>query len=119
MSWKLREELRRRGRGDATAVFKEPDLQGKKDGALFKALSREHVGCVLVTWDNSMPQAHSAELDHFGITLAVVNQDAFDGLPAEEEAYYRDTVHRWLHVIERQAEGERRRYSPWGHAAIA
>lgn len=115
INWKLSAELQRRGRADATGVVPE-NLAGMKDAALFKALAA-HEPFVLVTWDNKMFNAHAAELDYHGTTVAMVDERWFkqQGLSAaEQEPYIRDVVHRWLHRIERLAPGSWRIYSPTG-----
>jgi hypothetical protein len=112
INWKLMYELRRRGRTDATALVPEK-IDGKKDGALFKALAKEYEPCVLVTYDNRMLGVHRAEIEHHGSTIAVVNEAAFKASGSSDvEAYIRDVVHRWLHRIEIQRPGIHRIYSP-------
>lgn len=110
--------LQGRGRRDALAVGEPTNphgLKDLKDGALFKAVARDWEPCVLATWDNRMPVAHRAELDHHGITLAVVDERWFKRkgrTDDEQEAYIRDVLHRWLHRIEIMAPGARRYFSP-------
>lgn len=107
-------ELRRRGRTDATAVYCEK-IDGKKDGALFKALAARYEPCVLVTYDNKMRRVHEVELAHHGTTLAVISEAAFKtGGVEDAETFIRDVVHRWLHRMERQPPGTARRYSQAG-----
>lgn len=114
INWKLSLELRRRGRRDATAV-RPLGFEDLKDAALFKALAADHEPFVLVTWDNRMPRVHAAELEHHGTTLAVVDSAARLRTELSEEHYYRDVVHRWLHIIERQAAGSCRTYRLSSH----
>ena len=107
-------ELQRRGRTDATAVYCEK-IDGKKDGALFKALAAKFEPCVLVTFDNKMRNVHKTELAHHETTLAVVSEAAFRASDVEDaETFIRDVVHRWLHRIERQPAATARRYSRTG-----
>src|SRR4051794_3632152 len=73
INWKLAKELRRRGYRDATSNS-ELQLLGKKDGAVIKALAEHHEPCVLVAWDNKIVKSHAAELQHFGLTVAVVDK---------------------------------------------
>jgi hypothetical protein len=116
MDWKLAQQLHGRGRADATAVIPE-GLKESKDGALVKRLALDYEPFVLVTWDNRMPLAHRAELEHHGTTLAIVDEAWFkrSGRPdSEQRRYIRDVVHRWLHRIEVLSPGERRYYSPVG-----
>lgn len=115
INWKLKGELHRRGRPDATAVLSE-GIDGSKDGALFKALAQgDYEPFVLVTYDNKMLTVHAAEIGHHSTTIAVVDERWFkqSGRPdSDQEPYIRDVVHRWLHRIEIQTPGELRIYSP-------
>lgn len=114
INWKLSRELQKRGRADATAVRQEK-IDGRKDGALFKALAAGFEPYVLVTYDNKMLRAHKAEIAHHNVTVAVVDEAAFLRSGAiNPEAYQRDVVHRWLHLIEVQAAGTQRSYSLTG-----
>ncbi len=107
-------ELQRRGRTDATALVPEK-IDGKKDGALFKALAKDYEPCVLVTYDNKMLHVHRAEIEHHGNTIAVVNEAAFIASGGTNvEAYIRDVVHRWLHRMEAQRPSTYRIYSRTG-----
>jgi hypothetical protein len=99
--WKLAHELRKRGRLDATALRLD-GVEDRKDGALFKALAADYEPCVLVTFDNKMRFAHAAELEHFGITLAVINSKGLADWHGADVTYIRNGVHRWLHLIEVQ-----------------
>lgn len=82
IGWKLSTQLFSRGRDDATSV-RQQGLLESKDGALLKALAAAYEPFVLVTWDNKMPIAHAAELDHHRTTLVVVDERWFKraGLP--------------------------------------
>lgn len=107
-------ELRGRGRPDATAA-KTEGIDGRKDGALFKILGRDYEPYVLVTYDNKMPTVHAAEIAHHQTTVALVSEAAFQRTDSSDpEPYIRDVIHRWLHRIERQPAGSKRRYSPSG-----
>jgi len=109
INWKLAKELRCRGLRKASSN-KELELLGKKDGELIKALAEQHEPCVLVAWDNKMHLSHAQALDHFGLTLAVVDKHADRGVLTEEE-YYREVIHRWAHRMAFQGEGTVMRYS--------
>ena len=109
INWKLAKELRRRGLRNASSN-KELELVEKKDGALIKALAAEHEPCVLVAWDNKMHLSHAQALNHFGLTLAVIDKYAKRGDLSEEE-YYREVIHRWAHRIVLQKPGSIVRYS--------
>jgi hypothetical protein len=114
INWKLAAELRRRGRMDATAIYIEK-IDGKKDGALLKALATGYEPCILVTWDNKLSKVHSAEIEHHGNTIAVVDRAAYEARwTGDKESYVRDVVHRWLHKMEVQPRGTARRYSSSG-----
>jgi hypothetical protein len=110
MNWKLAKELRCRGMRNASSN-RELGLLGKKDGALIKALAEKHEPCILVAWDNKMYLSHAQALDHFDLTLAVVDQDAKRGDLTEEE-YYREVIHRWAHRMAQQRPGTVMKYSP-------
>jgi hypothetical protein len=116
MNWKLTLELRQRGFRDA-ASNRQLDLLGLKDGQLIKRLATEHEPCVLVVWDNKLPESHRRELDHFKLTVAVIDKRrGRDGkMPAErlgltEEEYYRAVIHRHAHQMARQLPGSIYRY---------
>lgn len=110
INWRLMYELRRRGRSETTALRQE-GIDGSKDGAVLKQL-KPLEPCVLVTWDSKMEYVHAAELEHHGVTLAVVDRGPLKrGIwVADEEAYVRDVVHRRLHRIELQAARTVQRY---------
>lgn len=109
INWKLAKELCRRGLRKTISVF-DLNLNGKVDGQVIKALAEEHEPCVLVTWDNKMHLSHAQTLDHFDLTLAVVDGNAKRGDLTEEE-YYREVIHRWAHRIVFQDEGTVMKYS--------
>lgn len=116
ITYKLSYELTKRGK-HATAVHLA-GFDGKKDGALFKALV-EFEPFVLVTWDNKMPFVHARELEHHRTTLAVVSRSAYyqaQHLYGDEVTFIRDVVHRWAHVIETQIPNTVRRY---GHRSVS
>jgi hypothetical protein len=96
---------------------KELDLLGKKDGALLKAPAEQHEPCVLVAWDNKMHLSHAQTLDHFELTLAIIDKHAKRGGLTEEE-YYREVIHRWAHRISFQRPGDVVRYSPARSAKV-
>jgi hypothetical protein len=108
--WKLAHELRKRGRLDATALKLE-HIEDLKDGGVFKVLAADYEPCVLVTFDNKMRHAHAAELKHHGVTLAVVNSSRLKDWDGTDVTYIRNSVHRWLHLIEVQAQGTTVLYS--------
>jgi hypothetical protein len=116
INWKLARELCRRGLRKSTSVFKL-GLDKKVDGQVIKALAEQHEPCVFVTWDNKMHLSHAQALDHFELTLAVIDQKAKRGDLSEEE-YYREVIHRWAHRIIFQKPGTVVKYSPARSAPI-
>jgi hypothetical protein len=116
INWKLAKELRRRGLRK-TSSNKELGLLEKQDGQLIKALAEEHEPCVLVAWDNKMHLSHAHTLDHFDMTLAVIDKYAKRGDLTEEE-YYREVIHRWAHRMVFQKPGTVVKYSPARSARI-
>jgi hypothetical protein len=118
MNWKLTLELRQRGFPDATSN-RQLGLLTLKDGQLIKALASDHEPCVLIAWDKKLHIAHRRELDHFNLTLAVIDRRiGRDGLtPARrlgltDEEYYRTVIHRQAHQMAVQAQGSIWRYRP-------
>ena len=110
---RLAPELNARGR-NATSVYTE-ELSGTLDPDLIRALAVEHGReVVLVTANESMPIEHEAVLAETGLTLAVIDGRHEDD--PHQDAWKRETVHRWAHVREKQEAGTIRRYSPRGHA---
>lgn len=118
MNWKLTLELRQRGFPDATSNRQE-GLLGLKDGQVIKRLATDYEPCVLVAWDNKLPESHGQTLRHFGLTVAVIDKrEGRDGLtPAQrlgltEEEYYRTVVHRQAHRMAKQEQGTIYAYRP-------
>lgn len=105
---RLATELNCRGR-NALSVYAD-EKKGTLDGDLLSLLyERFGQDVVLVTANESMPIEHEAVLTATGIALAVVDGDHGD-IP--QEAWKRETVHRWAHLMESQEPGLWRRYSP-------
>ena len=102
------------GRGyNATSVYAQ-GIRGTLDPDLIALLPERYGDCVvLVTANESMPIEHAGELREAGLTVAVI-----DGRHEQthQEAWKRDTVHRWAHTMRDQAHGTIRRYSPKNHA---
>lgn len=80
------------------------------DGELIKTLAENHEPCTLIAWDNKMHLSHAETLDHFGLTLAVVDKYADRGGLTDEE-YYREVIHRWAHRMTNQSAGTVFKYS--------
>ncbi|MDQ3756673.1 MAG: hypothetical protein M3394_02340 [Actinomycetota bacterium] len=108
-STEIGRELRNRGRD--TIRISQLELHREPDPELLQALvERIDVPWVLVTADDQMPGEHAGLITTHGLTMATV-----DGRrpPDQDEAQWqRDTVHRWAHAMQEQAEGALRRYSP-------
>jgi len=105
---RLAKELKDRGR-NARSIYSD-GLKGTLDPDLVSLLmARYKGGIVLVTANESMPLEHAAVLKKVGITVAVI-----DGAHANvhQDAWKRETVHRWAHAIEDQEPGTIRRYAP-------
>ncbi len=118
INWKLMLELRQRGFRDATSNM-DLGLLGLKDGQVIKRLASDYEPCVLVAWDNKLPDSHRQVLRHFGLTVAVIDKrKGRDGLtPAErlgltDEEYYRTVIHRHAHQMVEQSQGSIYGYRP-------
>lgn len=116
MNWKLTLELRQRGFPDATSNM-DLGLLGLKDGQLIKQLATEHEPCVLIAWDNKLPESHKQELEHFNLTVAVIDKrkgrdgkTPYERLGLTEEEYYRAVIHRHAHQMAKQPAGSIYRY---------
>ena len=89
-------------------------IKGLKDEPLLQAIARlKERDPVLVTNDDDMPGEHEALLDKLGLTVATIDGRRKPGWPPEE--WKKETVHRWVHVIQAQAPGTCRRYFVTGH----
>ena len=107
-------ELKRRGR-DAIALS-ELELRHAKDPELLHALA-EHFSdrlWVLVTADDNLPAAHGDVVAEVSATIATVDPKRSVIYAEDEDAWGREVVHRWAHVMERQPQGSIRRYSERG-----
>jgi hypothetical protein len=107
-------ELKRRGR-DAIALS-ELELRHAKDPELLHALA-EHFGnrlWVLVTADDNLPAAHADVVAEVSATIATIDPKRSAIYAEDEDAWGREVVHRWAHVMERQPRGSVRRYSERG-----
>jgi hypothetical protein len=111
MPWKLAEELRKRGFRSATSAKELGKANiGFKDPPWLRFLAALPDPCILVTFDNKMPNAHRELLLELGSTVAVIDSRAsWGGL--EEAEYYRDVTHRWAHRMAAQNYGTVRKYS--------
>lgn len=114
MSKRLATELGYRGRAAVSAqAMGWKDL---KDPPLLRAAAEEFDGIdwVMVTSDDRMPLTHGPLVAELQITLATLD-GRWERHTDDQEAYKRDVVHRWAHVMADQEAGHIRRYSPKGH----
>lgn len=116
MNWKLTLELRQRGFPDATSN-RQLDLLGLKDGQVIKRLAAEFEPCAFVVWDNKLYESHRQELEHFNLTVAVIDKrkgrdglTTYERLGLTEEEYYRAVIHRHAHQMATQPAGSVYRY---------
>jgi hypothetical protein len=104
---RLAAELTARGR-NVTTVYAE-GLRGTLDPELIGLLAGRYGDeVVLITANESMPVEHEAILAESGLTLAVID-GSYD---RHQDAWKRETVHRWAHKMDEQRPGTLRRYSP-------
>ncbi len=105
---RLAAELKARGR-NALSIYTDRRL-GTPDPDLIVMLhERFGLNVVLVTANESMPIEHGAVLRQSGVALAVIDGDHG---ATHQQAWKRDTVHRYAHLMEGQQRGTWRRYSP-------
>jgi hypothetical protein len=110
----IAKEIGGRGR-NALSIYSD-GRKGMLDPELIEMLiARYGTAVVLITANETMPVEHGSVLRRTGLTLALID-GAHAG--AHQDAWKRDVVHRWLHVIEVQESGTWRRYSvkrqgPW------
>lgn len=112
---RLAGELRHRGRA-ARSASQEHLHRRVADDALLRAVRERFEDAVLVTGDDQMPEEWAAVIAELGSTIATIVP--FDTrLPAaapylDEDAWERDSVHRWAHRMQQQPAGSAWRYSP-------
>ena len=99
-------ELNKRGR--QTYGIREFGLRGSFDPAVLNEVFSRFENPVLITGDDHMPDHHAVVIDKLDATIAVVAPCApHDPL---EDAYEREVVHKWVHVMHEQERGSIRRY---------
>lgn len=111
---RLATELSNRGRDAVSA--QAMGWKNLKDPPLMHAAAR-HFGAadwVMVTSDDRMPLTHGPIVAELRITLATLD-GRWERYSDDQEAYKRDVVHRWAHVMAEQEPGHVRRYSPSTH----
>jgi PIN like domain len=105
---RLATELNYRGRNAASVSAL--GLRGSLDPELLRKLDAQLDGdWVLVTADDAMPEDHAEALRNVGGTVATINPDRDEGW--DIDAWRREVVHRWAHVMHDQPTGSVRRYS--------
>lgn len=107
-------ELRARGR-DAASVY-ELGLAGATDAELLAGLAERGEALVLVTADDQLP-LRPAVLGPPRPAMAVLDPPGAGA--ATLEAWRRETVARWAHVMQRQRPGTLRRYGPAGYGPLS
>lgn len=101
------------GRGRAAVALKHTELLGAADPAVIATVAA-WTDVVLVTNDDNMPSEYSRLLSESGLTLAVVSPRSDRTFTVQ--AWERETVHRWAHVIATQPAGSVMRYTPFAHS---
>lgn len=117
---RLATELARRGY--PTLRPGELGFKGKIDTIALTIIERDvHEPYTLVTADDIMPWEHGEQLRAMAATVATVEgewesmckrRDIKLGL----DAFRRESVHRWAHLIASQTDATVVRYSPWSHS---
>lgn len=108
---RLASQLTQRGRKSISVDWL--GLVETTDPPLLRKLQEVHPGCVLVTGDDDLPGEHSELLQRLGLTVATVDGQRDEGW--RQADWKRETVHRWVHVMENQKDATSRRYNPHQH----
>jgi hypothetical protein len=119
MDKRIATNLKKRGRRAVSAA--EQGWGKLKDPPLLRALAQLNDPWVLVTADDRLPFEHAGVVAEVGATIATLDSEwgricARVGRSIWRVEYDHDTVHRWAHVMESQAERSIRRYSITSHA---
>jgi hypothetical protein len=101
------------GRGRAAIALKHTELLGAEDPEVITTVGG-WTDVVLVTNDDNMPSEHGDLLARSGLTLAVLAPRTDRAFSLQ--AWERETVHRWVHLIATQSDGSVVRYTPFGHS---
>jgi hypothetical protein len=121
LSKRLAKMLRERGRNAQSAS--EMGLLELKDEPALRAVYESGDDVVFVTADDSLPSDHAGVVREVRATIATIRPfelsrgwaSPYQQGISEEEAWKRETVQRWAHVIADQERGTKRRYSPSGY----
>ena len=112
MPKRLARELYARGR-QAITIY-NTELKGLEDPELLPQLvPRFGPEVVLITADDNMPDQHGKIIREAGLTVATIDgrYERHGYSDQEQDAWKREVVHRWVHVIQAQPTGTIRRYS--------
>lgn len=84
-------------------------LRGLSDPLLIDKLAEHDPDCVLVTGNYWMPAEHEGAVARATIAIAAIDPRRPVGYT--QHAWRCDVVHRWIHVIQKQAPSSVRRYA--------
>ncbi len=84
-------------------------LTGSSDPDLLDKLDGQVDDWVLITADDALPDGHADVVARVRATIATINPEREYGW--QLEAWRREVVHRWAHVMHEQESGGVRRYS--------
>jgi hypothetical protein len=101
------------GRGRLSIALKHTELLGAPDPQVIETVGN-WTDVVLVTNDDNMPSEHRGLIARSGLTLAIIAPRTDYSFSVQ--AWERETVHRWAHVIAAQSPASVMRYTPFGHA---
>lgn len=101
------------GRGRPAIALKHTQLLGAADPEVIATVAG-WTDVVLVTNDDNMPSEYPRLLSELGLTLAVVAPRSDRSFTVQ--AWERETVHRWAHVMATQPGGSLVRYTPFSHS---
>ena len=119
LDFRIAQELESRGR-DAVST-KKLGLLNLLDVDLLRCIGdKVSDPWVLVTKDDKMPDVHEKIIQSLKISIAITDSSwekccLRNNLDLDQEAFIRESIHRWAHVISEQPLGEIRRYTPIGH----
>jgi hypothetical protein len=101
------------GRGRAAIALKHTELLGTADPEVIATVAG-WTDVVLITNDDNMPSEYQRLLSEAGLTLAVVAPRSDRSFTVQ--AWERETVHRWAHLMATQSAGSLMRYTPFAHS---
>jgi hypothetical protein len=101
------------GRGRAAMALKHTELLGAADPVVIATVGG-WTDVVLITNDDNMPSEYQRLLLESGLTLAIVAPRSDRAFTVQ--AWERETVHRWAHLMAAQSAGTFMRYTPFAHS---